>query len=879
MSLEAHETRPPFEGRLQYCVRCCMSETEEGATFDALGICSACRSAEQKMHIDWAARERQLRRILEEARAKAGDNYDCIVPISGGKDSTFQLHVLVKVYGMKPLAVTFSHNWYSETGWHNLVNALETFNVDHIMFTPNRALVNKLARRSLCMIGDPCWHCHAGVGHFPLQVAVRFEIPLLVFGEPPWENHNWGSYQKGAMAMTRERFIEVSAKKRPEEMVGDGLTSKDLYPFRIPTEEEYARAGVKQIYLGEYLFWDDERQTEFVRDTYGWRETEIENTYKGYKSAECIMPGLHDFTLYLKKGYGRATMHASIDTRAGLLSRPEGFALARRHDGERPEALDYFIEQTGMSEEEFYAVMRRHRLPQLAEADIPVRPKGRPNAETIRPYFQRIAERSKMTVHVYGEPSPVPPTTPAPSIFTEWTIARIVEEIGARRIGTVEVARACVERVGAWEDRFGAWEVFDPEALIAQARLTEARRARGEACRPIEGIPVGVKDVYNTRDFPTQMGSPLWKGFTPGNDARAVFHVRRAGGLIAGKTVTAEFAVHALGKTLNPHDPTRNPGTSSSGSAVAIALGMVPVALGTQTAASIVRPASFSGVYGCKPSFGLIPRTGVLKTTDSLDTLGFFVVHAEDLERIFDVLRVHGDDYPIAEAALRDPQRQEKPAGRPWRVAFCRTHLWENAEPYVREAVEGWVGRLAEEGGVEVVEVALPGGMERAHEVHGTIYDRTLSYYFQEEFKRSELISDEMNEIVRRGMKISAERYHECLEEQERMIETMDRFLAGFDAIVTMATATEAPPREVKERPDPGLIWTLAHLPVVCAPAFRSPSGLPFGLQIASRKYNDLLLFRFVRFLLERALIPPGPNPPAAALAREDRSRPVQIQP
>src|SRR3990167_8157472 len=190
--------------------------------------------------------------------------------------------------------------------------------------------------------------------------------------------------------------------------------------------------------------------------------------------------------------------------------------------------------------------------------------------------------------------------------------------------------------------------------------------------RLLECIPVGVKDIYNTADFPTQMGSPLWKDFTPGNDARAVYHLKRQGANIVGKTVTAEFAVHALDKTLNPYDATRTPGTSSSGSAVAVSMGMVPAATGTQTAGSIVRPASFCGVYGCKPSFGTIPRTGMLKTTDSLDQIGFFTVHAEDLRRLFDSMRVKGENYPISNAALADESRQ-KSKGDKWRVGFART--------------------------------------------------------------------------------------------------------------------------------------------------------------------------------------------------------------
>jgi N-acetyl sugar amidotransferase len=386
------ERGKPLFDNLQYCVRCCMPETQEGITFDDMGVCQACQSSEQKMHINWVERERRLRAILEQAKAAAGKNYDCIVPISGGKDSTFQLHVLVKVYGMKPLAVTFSHNWYSKTGWYNLQNALEQFHVDHIMFTPNRALVNRLARKSLYAIGDACWTCHSGIGAFPLQVAVRFKIPLLIWGESIAEASGRASYDNPVHTFDREYFTKVSAKLRPEQMVGADLSERDLYPFAIPSAEECEEIGLYGIHLGDYLFWDEERQTEFIRDVYGWKETEIEGAYKRYKSAECIMPGVHDFTCYLKRGYGRTTYQAGIDIRNGLLTREEAFALVERHDPVRPEALDYFLKITGMSEDEFYAVMEKHRCPQLLDIELPIKPKDRPNAERILPVAEQLIE-------------------------------------------------------------------------------------------------------------------------------------------------------------------------------------------------------------------------------------------------------------------------------------------------------------------------------------------------------------------------------------------------------------------------------------------------------------------------------------------------------
>lgn len=385
--------KPLFDD-LQYCVRCCMPETQEGIRFDRFGICKACQSSEQKIHINWVDREKALSNILNEAKKKAGDNYDCIIPISGGKDSTFQLHVLTKIYNMKPLAVTFSHNWYSETGWYNLQNSLEKFNVDHIMFTPNRDLVNRLAKSSLSAIGDSCWHCHAGVGAFPLQVAVRFNIPLLIWGESIAESSGRASYLNPVHKFDREYFTKVSAKLRPDQMINDTLSAKDLYPFNIPSVEDCERVGVFGIHLGDYIFWDDERQTEFVRDTYDWRETEMEGTYKRYKSAECIMAGMHDFTCYLKRGWGRGTFHASVDVRNGLLTREEGLALAAEHDPVRPYALDYFLKITGLSEEEFHEIMKQKRVKQLQGKHIPIKPKGKPHGEKILPIPEQLMERT-----------------------------------------------------------------------------------------------------------------------------------------------------------------------------------------------------------------------------------------------------------------------------------------------------------------------------------------------------------------------------------------------------------------------------------------------------------------------------------------------------
>ncbi len=448
--------------------------------------------------------------------------------------------------------------------------------------------------------------------------------------------------------------------------------------------------------------------------------------------------------------------------------------------------------------------------------------------------------------------------------FHEFSVAAILDGYRAKTLSPVDLAQWCADAYAAAEPHVHAWECFDADRLMEAAKAAAARLAQGGAPRSLEAIPVGVKDIFNTADFPTQMGSPLWRGFTPGNDARVLYDMKRHGALVPGKTVTAEFAVHALGKTLNPHSVLANPGTSSSGSAVAVAAGMVPVALGTQTAGSIVRPASFCGVWGCKPSFGLVPRTGTLKTTDSLDTVGYFVAHAGDLQAVFDAIRVHGRDYPISHAALTDLARQSAPSGRPWRIAVVRpAAVWGQAVGYARDALDAWCARVGKDARFDLVEVELPAEVNDAHALHSTIYDRALAYYFQEEYKRAELISPVMNQLIVSGQSITSAQYEQALDLQVVAARAMDAFFSGFDAIVTLSTGSSAPPREQVEVPDSALIWTLTHLASVSAPAFTSPEGMPFGVQLVARRYNDPLLFRLVGELVERQFLPAGCNPVA----------------
>ena len=454
----------------------------------------------------------------------------------------------------------------------------------------------------------------------------------------------------------------------------------------------------------------------------------------------------------------------------------------------------------------------------------------------------------------------------------ELVAAEAARAIAEGRLSARELVLACFGQIERWDSRIHAWVHLDPESALAQADATDAAIRDGRDPGPLGGVPVGIKDIFNTIDMPTQMGSPIWSGFTPGNDARVVHYLRMAGAVIPGKTVTAEFAVHAPGPTENPHRPNYIPGTSSSGSAAAVGAYMVPAALGTQTAGSIIRPASYCGVFGFKPSFGLVPRTGMLKTTDSLDTVGWFARSVEDLELLFETVRVKGADYPLAEAALTDEARQSKPVDRPWRIALVRGPKWPQAQDYVRSVVDEFAARLSS-AGIHVEELATPPELAEAHDVHATIYDKALAYYFKEEFQQHTLVSPCIYEIIERGNRISLDQYTDALARQRRIAAAIDAVFGAFDALLDMATAGAAlEGLESVDAPDHALIWTLCGLSAVSLPVGASPDGLPVGVQLVARRYNDRLLLRLLESIETFGLVPrrTHPEPPMA-----DRAQPA----
>ena len=445
-----------------------------------------------------------------------------------------------------------------------------------------------------------------------------------------------------------------------------------------------------------------------------------------------------------------------------------------------------------------------------------------------------------------------------------WNEIPIVElnyAFNNKQLDPVEWAESYIKFLNRSGDKFNAWVCTKFENLMLSAEKTKKKINQGEKVNVFSGIPIGVKDIFNTYDFPTQMGSVLWKDFTPGNDARVVSALRNNDAAIIGKTITAEFAVHELNQTLNPHDISRTPGTSSSGSAVSVAVGHVPFSLGSQSAGSIIRPASFCGIYGYKPSFGLVPRTGSLKTSDSLDTVGMFVKNPVDLEAALRTVTVKGPNYPFIHKARQDPSRINKSSERPWRIGFLVEDEWDYVPSYALDAISKFKINLQKDKNFHVKDVPWLKFLKNAHDVHNLIYTKSLSYYFENEFQNPENMSKIMHDMIAKGKNITIEQYHSALNEQNIMIKMLDNFFHNFDFLCCLSTSGDAPKRGVMEKPDTSLVWTLTHVPTLSVPMFISPNDNPYGLQVVGRKYNDELLINFTIDMLRLGLFPSSSNP------------------
>ena len=438
------------------------------------------------------------------------------------------------------------------------------------------------------------------------------------------------------------------------------------------------------------------------------------------------------------------------------------------------------------------------------------------------------------------------------------TLAALTATDAARRLAGGEFTvrdyvDALLARIDETEPVVQAWTALDPAMVRARAAAADEARAAGAPCGPLFGLPVGVKDIIDTRELPTENGTVLHAGRQPRRDAVVVRRLQAAGGLLMGKTVTTELATYAPGKTHNPHDPAHTPGGSSSGSAAAVAAGMVPLAIGTQTNGSVIRPASFCGVFGFKPSAGLIPRSGVLTQSPALDQIGVFGRSVADVALLAQVLAGHDPDDPSTRLRATPPllalAQQEPPL--PPTLAWARTPFWDRMDADAQAAFEALVELLGER--IEPFE--LPDTAANAIAWHRTVMEAELAGSFDDEYERGrDQLSASLRGQIERGRQTTAVDYRKALARASLLGDGLDAVFDHYDAIVTPAALGTAPPG-LASTGDPLMctLWTFAGMPALSLPLLQGDNGLPIGVQLVGRRDDDARLLRTAAWLTRTA--------------------------
>lgn len=351
------------EAKLERCAKCIMPETQQGIVFDEEGVCGTCRQNEIKKEIDWDAKEKELLELIERYRGKYP--YDCIIPYSGGKDSTYTAYVLVRKYEVKPLLVSFDHGFLRPRVLENRTKTVKKLGVDILTFRPNWKVVKKLMLESLKRAGDFCWHCHTGVFAYPMQMAVKLNVPLIFWGEPSAEYTSYYSYDR-VEEVDEERFNKIiNLGMTAEDMfkfLKGSVSTRDLEPFRYPSLQDLKGINCRSVCLGSYIPWDAKKQAELVRKELDWQWDTVEGLPEsyGYQKIECMLYGMRDYILFIRKGFGRTAHLVSIDIRNGRLSREEGLKLAKEYDGKRPASMDWFLNMLEITEDELMDIALEH---------------------------------------------------------------------------------------------------------------------------------------------------------------------------------------------------------------------------------------------------------------------------------------------------------------------------------------------------------------------------------------------------------------------------------------------------------------------------------------------------------------------------------------
>ena len=421
--------------------------------------------------------------------------------------------------------------------------------------------------------------------------------------------------------------------------------------------------------------------------------------------------------------------------------------------------------------------------------------------------------------------------------FNELSASAAVKLIATGEITVEDLVRDCLARIEEREPDVGAWEFIDPELALKQARERDRLPSRG----PLHGIPVGIKDIFETADMPTAYGSPIYRGNRPRADASAVALIRAAGAVIIGKTVTAELGAMYPGKTVNPHNAAHTPGGSSSGSAAAVGDFMVPVTFGAQTAGSLIRPAAFCGVIGYKPSYGTFNQAGLKVQAQSLDTMGLIARSLDDIELFSAVL------------TSRTPPTVSQLHERAPKIGICRTHLWSEVEASTAEAMEDAATRLAA-AGASVVDVDLPASFAALTEAHIKVlmFEGVRSMAYEWNFHREQL-SDMLQGILQASEKCSFEDYITALALGEACRAQMSEIFKDFDVLLAPSAAGEAPlglgsTGDTRHQ----TMWTFLHVPCVTLPTHVGRNGLPVGVLLVGPSRGDDALLATARWVEER---------------------------
>lgn len=416
-------------------------------------------------------------------------------------------------------------------------------------------------------------------------------------------------------------------------------------------------------------------------------------------------------------------------------------------------------------------------------------------------------------------------------------------------ISSEQLVEACLARVREADGEVQAWAHLDPEHALAQARARDLDRREGRPTGPLHGVPVGLKDIIDTLDYPTEDGTVLHAGRTPAHDATVVDMLRGAGAVIMGKTVTTECAYFSPGKTRNPHNPGHTPGGSSSGSAAAVAAGMVPLALGSQTNGSTIRPASFCGVYGFKPTHGLVPRGGMLQLSRTLDHVGLFARTLEDVALLAEQLVGHDPRDPDTRVRARPAfvsVAAEAPPLPPL-LAFVKTPAWERAAEDTKEGFAELVSTL----GDRVVEIELPESARQAWDWQRTIMEAEMAANLAAEWERGrDRLSPQLRSLLERGREVRAFDYQSALARIPLLNEGFAEIFERCDAILTPSALGTAP-KGLDSTGDPVFctLWTLCGMPALNVPLMQGANGLPIGAQLVGPREGDMRLLRTARWL------------------------------